>query len=105
MPTLPVSTDNMAIARAVCSPLEWRCGPQPRKCKPVSPSRFPARQLNDFFRRNTGNLRGPLRRFGDTVFAPTQNIGFLYSARYAGPRRAEWFRRSRCSIYPETVYQ
>lgn len=29
MPTLPVSTDSMAIARAVCSPLEWRCGPQP----------------------------------------------------------------------------
>ncbi len=37
---------------------------------------FP-RQLNDFFRRNTGNLRGPLRRFSNTVVALTQNIGFI----------------------------
>lgn len=29
MPTLPVSTASMAMARAVCSPLLWRWGPLP----------------------------------------------------------------------------
>ncbi len=29
MPTLPVTQASMKIARAVFSPLAWRCGPQP----------------------------------------------------------------------------
>ncbi len=93
----------MAIARAVCSPLEWRCVPSPANVSRFRRADFP-RQLNDFFRRNTGNLRGPLRRFSNTVFALTQKYSFIVRA-LRGPRRAEWFRRSRCSIYPETVYQ
>jgi hypothetical protein len=36
-----------------------------------------ARQFNNAFARNTGNRRGPLRRFGDTVSALAENISFV----------------------------
>ena len=36
-----------------------------------------ARQFNNAFARNTGNCRGPLRRFGDTVNALAKNVSFV----------------------------
>ncbi|CNT59563.1 Uncharacterised protein [Salmonella enterica subsp. enterica serovar Bovismorbificans] len=36
-----------------------------------------SRQLNNAIRRDTGNLRRPLRRLRDTVFTLAQNIGFV----------------------------
>ncbi len=36
-----------------------------------------SRQLNNAIRRNTGNLRRPLRRLRNTVFTLAQNIGFV----------------------------